>query len=338
MAASRSPLFAPLQVKSLALANRIVMAPMTRNHSPGGVPGSDVVEYYRRRAAHGVGLIITEGTVIAHPAASSNPRVPRFHGEDALSGWARVSQAVHQAGGKIIPQLWHVGAARKPGSEPNPEAPPVGPSGLDLTGAKLGEPLTDQAVADLIEAYAGAAGDAKRLGFDGIELHGAHGYLIDQFFWQRTNRRDDRYGGDAVGRTRFAVEIVKACRRRTSPDFPIVLRFSAQVPWAEARRVTLAAPDGKGPLALVEALPQTGRTHQVRVHLADAGFPLAVDPGYGDAGPLALPGGLRLERTPLHAERLGFVHPASGASIEVQAPLAADLAAAVAALRGLGPG
>lgn len=104
------------------------------------------------------------------------------------------------------------------------------------------------------------------------------------------------------------------------------------------RLETFAAPDGKGPLALVEALPQTGRTHQVRVHLADAGFPLAVDPGYGDAGPLALPGGLRLERTPLHAERLGFVHPASGASIEVQAPLAADLAAAVAALRGLGPG
>src|ERR1041384_8071769 len=115
MAASRSALFAPLQVKGLALANRIVMAPMTRNQSPGGVPGSDVVEYYRRRAAHGVGLIVTEGTVIAHPASSGSPRVPRFHGEDALAGWAKVSQAVHEAGGKIIPQLWHGGAARTPG-------------------------------------------------------------------------------------------------------------------------------------------------------------------------------------------------------------------------------
>jgi 2,4-dienoyl-CoA reductase-like NADH-dependent reductase (Old Yellow Enzyme family) len=226
MLASRSALFAPFQVKSLALANRIVMAPMTRNQSPGGVPGSDVAEYYRRRAAHGVGLIITEGTVIAHPASAGSPRVPRFHGEDALSGWARVARAVHEAGGRIIPQLWHVGAARKPGSEPNPEAPPVGPSGLDLTGAELGQPLTDEAVADLIEAYASAAVDAKRLGFDGIELHGAHGYLIDQFFWERTNRREGRYGGDLFARTRFAVEIVKACRRHTSSDFPIVLRFS----------------------------------------------------------------------------------------------------------------
>jgi len=226
MIASRSPLFAPLQVASLTLANRIVMAPMTRNHSPGGVPGSDVVEYYRRRAAHGVGLIITEGTVIAHPASAGSPRVPRFHGEDALAGWAKVASAVHEAGGRIIPQLWHVGAARKPGSEPNPEAPPIGPSGLDLTGEKLGEPLTERDVADLIEAYASAAGDAQRSGFDGIELHGAHGYLIDQFFWERTNRRDDRYGGDLMARTRFAAEVVKACRRRTAPDFPIVLRFS----------------------------------------------------------------------------------------------------------------
>jgi 2,4-dienoyl-CoA reductase-like NADH-dependent reductase (Old Yellow Enzyme family) len=226
MQPSTSPLFTPFEIKSLALRNRIVMAPMTRNRSPGGVPGDDVVGYYRRRAERGVGLIITEGTVIDHPASAGSPRVPRFHGDDALAGWAKVSAAVHEAGGRILPQLWHVGAARKPGSEPNGEAPPIGPSGLDLTGAKVGEPLREVEVRGLVEAYAQGAADAMRLGFDGIELHAAHGYLIDQFFWDRTNRRTDRYGGDFVARTRFAIEVVQACRRRTSPEFPIVLRFS----------------------------------------------------------------------------------------------------------------
>jgi 2,4-dienoyl-CoA reductase-like NADH-dependent reductase (Old Yellow Enzyme family) len=221
-----SLLFTRFSLNRLTLPNRIVMAPMTRNQSPGGVPGDDVVGYYRRRAERSVGLIITEGTVIDHPASASSPRVPRFHGDDALGGWARVSAAVHAAGGRIIPQLWHVGAARKPGSEPNPGAPPIGPSGLDLTGAKVTEPLSEAEVTGLVEAYAQAAADAMRLGFDGIELHAAHGYLIDQFFWDRTNRRTDRYGGDFVARTRFAVEVVRACRQKTSPDFPIVLRFS----------------------------------------------------------------------------------------------------------------
>jgi tRNA pseudouridine32 synthase/23S rRNA pseudouridine746 synthase len=103
------------------------------------------------------------------------------------------------------------------------------------------------------------------------------------------------------------------------------------------RLETFASPDGKGPLALVEALPQTGRTHQIRVHLAHAGYPLALDPDYGDGAPLAIAGGLRVERTPLHAARLAFDHPATGAPLEVDAPLAGDLAAAVAALRSLGP-
>jgi tRNA pseudouridine32 synthase/23S rRNA pseudouridine746 synthase len=114
-------------------------------------------------------------------------------------------------------------------------------------------------------------------------------------------------------------------------------------PGAKAARTVLRrlevfeAAAGVGPLALVEALPQTGRTHQIRVHLAAAGWPLAIDPDYGDPGPVALPGGLRLARTPLHAAGLGFAHPATGAPVEVEAPLADDLAAAVAALRSLSP-
>jgi 2,4-dienoyl-CoA reductase-like NADH-dependent reductase (Old Yellow Enzyme family) len=226
MNTATAALFTPFTLNNLTLANRIVMAPMTRNHSPGGVPGDDVVAYYRRRAEHGVGLIVTEGTVIDHPAAASSPRVPWFHGEAALAGWAKVVGAVHAAGGHIMPQLWHVGMARKPGSEPNPDAAPVGPSGLDLTGEKVSEPLSEAEVLAIVDAYGQAAADAMRLGFDGVELHGAHGYLIDQFFWDRTNRRTDRYGGDVVARTRFGADVIRACRARTSPTFPIVLRFS----------------------------------------------------------------------------------------------------------------
>lgn len=224
--ASVEALFKPFASGNLELANRIVMAPMTRGYSPNGVPGEDVAAYYRRRAENGVGLIVTEGTLINHPAAGANPNVPNFHGEAALQGWANVVKAVHEAGGKIIPQLWHLGLARKIGDLPNPEALPIGPSGLNLSGEKITEPLTENEIADVIAAYAQAAADAVKAGFDGIELHGAHGYLIDQFFWDRTNKRTDRYGGDLAARTRFAAEIVEACRRAVGADFPIVFRFS----------------------------------------------------------------------------------------------------------------
>jgi len=210
------------------LASRLVMAPMTRMFSPGGIPGENVAHYYRKRAENGIGLIITEGTAINHPAAVQSPDIPRFYGEDALTGWAHVVKEVHEAGGKIIPQLWHVGAARKAGSEPNIEAPPVSPSGFTLKG-KSNEKikaLTKQEVMDMIDRYAEAAANAKRIGFDGIELHGAHGYLIDQFLWERTNKRNDEYGGDIGERTKFAADIVRACRKQVGPDFPIVFRFS----------------------------------------------------------------------------------------------------------------
>jgi 2,4-dienoyl-CoA reductase-like NADH-dependent reductase (Old Yellow Enzyme family) len=231
MQTSAQPLFTPFVLKNLTLPNRIVMAPMTRGKSPGGVPGPDVAAYYRRRAENGVGLILTEGTAIAHPAAVSDPNVPRFHGEDALAGWAEVLAGVHGAGGLIMPQLWHVGMMRKPGSLPNPEAPPVGPSGLarpadSQTFVQISEPMSEAEIAAVIGAYAQCAADAKRLGFDGVEIHAAHGYLIDQFFWEATNRRTDRYGGGIAERTRFAAEVVAACRRAVGPNFPILLRFS----------------------------------------------------------------------------------------------------------------
>ncbi|MFD1888205.1 NADH:flavin oxidoreductase [Paenibacillus wenxiniae] len=221
-----APLFQPFHSDKLKLDNRVVMAPMTRGFSPGNVPGDDVAQYYRRRAAGGVGLIVTEGTGIDHPASISGATIPVFHGEEALAGWKKVVDAVHAEGGKIAPQLWHVGMARKVGDEPNVDAQPVGPSGLDLKGEKIGEPLTESEIADLIQAYAQAASDAKKLGFDAIELHGAHGYLIDQFLWERTNQRTDRYGGDLAGRATFAVEVVRACRAAVGEDYPIIFRYS----------------------------------------------------------------------------------------------------------------
>jgi 2,4-dienoyl-CoA reductase-like NADH-dependent reductase (Old Yellow Enzyme family) len=226
MSSHVDPLFAPFSIGGLTLPNRIVMAPMTRSSSPNGVPGPDVAAYYRRRAEHGVGLILSEGTAIDQPAAVEGTSIPRFHGEDALAGWAHVIAGVHEAGGYMMPQLWHMGMARKPGSEPNPGVPPIGPSGLTVTGEQVSEPMTETQVTDLVAAYAQGATEAARLGFDGIELHGAHGYLIDQFFWSGTNRRTDSYGGGLVARTRFAAEVVRACRRATAPEFPILLRFS----------------------------------------------------------------------------------------------------------------
>ncbi len=207
-------LFTPFRIKSLDLPNRIVMAPMTRSHSPGGVPGANVAAYYQRRAANGVGLILTEGTAVAHPAAINDPNVPEFFGEAALAGWARVLAAVREAGGRIMPQLWHVGTMRKPRSQPHPEAPPVGPA------------MTESEIAEVIQAYAHSAGHALQLGFDGIEIHAAHGYLIDQFFWEQSNRRTDRYGGSIRARAQFGAEVVRACRRAVGPEFPILLRFS----------------------------------------------------------------------------------------------------------------
>ncbi|MCN9243982.1 NADH:flavin oxidoreductase [Streptomyces sp. RY43-2] len=217
----------PTTINGLTVRNRIAMAPMTRQFSPGGIPGADVASYYGRRAAADVGLIVTEGTYVDHASAGESDRVPRFHGEEQLAGWARVAEAVHAAGGAIVPQLWHVGMVRKAGAPPFPDAPAVGPSGIRLDGTEgTGKAMTRQDLDDVIAAFAGAAAAAERIGFDGVELHGAHGYLIDQFLWAGTNRRTDAYGGDLVARTKFAAEIVAAVREAVSPEFPVLFRFS----------------------------------------------------------------------------------------------------------------
>ena len=219
-------LFEPFRLGNLELPTRVVMAPMTRSFSPGGVPNAQVVEYYRRRAAAGVGLIITEGTTVNHPAANGFPNVPRFYGEDALAGWKKVVDAVHAEGGRIVPQLWHVGNVRKLGTEPDGDVPGYGPMEKLKDGKEVVHGMTQADIDNVIAAFAQAARDAQSIGMDGVEIHGAHGYLVDQFFWEGSNQRTDGYGGSLANRSRFAIELIKAVRAAVGPDFPIILRFS----------------------------------------------------------------------------------------------------------------
>ena len=221
-----TPLFQPFDHPKLQLKNRILMAPMTRSQSPNGIPTAAVAGYYRRRAEAEVGLILTEGTTVDYASATNDAAIPNFCTQSALDGWRAVVEAVHGAGGKIAPQLWHQGSARKAGTGPDPDAPVLSPSGLAKPGLEVAAPMTTAQIETVVAEFAAAAGHAKALGFDAIEIHGAHGYLIDQFFWAGTNQRDDEYGGDLVRRTRFAADIVRACRATVGEDFPIILRFS----------------------------------------------------------------------------------------------------------------
>jgi 2,4-dienoyl-CoA reductase-like NADH-dependent reductase (Old Yellow Enzyme family) len=233
--ASRDVLFRPITINGLTLPNRIVMAPMGQGHAKDGVPDPGYPAYYRRRAEGGVGLIISGATAIPHPSAPIDVNEPHFHGAEALAGWKRAVDEVHEAAGRIIPQLWHTGLhglayAPPPWTQHGPSGVWFGGPREDGTAgpAELrGDPMTDSEIADVIAAHAEAAETAQALGFDGIEIHGAHGFLIDQFFWHRTNLRSDRYGGATLReRTRFAVEILCEIRRRVGPDFPIFMRIS----------------------------------------------------------------------------------------------------------------
>jgi 2,4-dienoyl-CoA reductase-like NADH-dependent reductase (Old Yellow Enzyme family) len=219
-------LFQPFASPNLSLPNRIVMAPMTRNMAPEGVPGPKNAEYYRRRAEGGVGLILSEGTVVQRPASRNQPHIPLFHSEEPLGGWRGVIEAVHRAGGKMGPQIWHTGGV--PSHEPEFQPGPLDtPSGLNAPDQPGGEPMSEEAIADTVAAFARAAADARALGFDTLEIHGAHGYLIDQFFWAGTNRREDRYGGATIAeRARFAAEVIAAIRAAVGPGYPILLRVS----------------------------------------------------------------------------------------------------------------
>lgn len=232
--ADRTPLFRPLQIHDLILKNRVVMAPMGKGHAVDGVLDPDYPAYYRRRAEGGAGLIIGGATAVPHASAANDIHEPHFHGAAVLAAWRRAREEVHAGGGRIMPQLYHAGlqgVAMTPPPWPliGPSAQWLPPPQADGSAGALrvvGEPMRQAEIDAVIDAFATAVANAQRLGFDGVELHAAHGFLIDQFFWEKTNLRSDRYGGDLRDRTRFAVEIVAECRRRVGARFPLFMRIS----------------------------------------------------------------------------------------------------------------
>jgi 2,4-dienoyl-CoA reductase-like NADH-dependent reductase (Old Yellow Enzyme family) len=226
-------LFRPFSLKSLNIKNRIVMAPMTRSFSPNGIPTTNVAAYYSKRAEGDVGLILSEGTVIDRISSSNDGNIPHFYGEKALAGWKNVIDGVHSEGGSMGPQIWHMGIMNNHHSGWLPAEPFEGPSGLNHPGFSNGKTMTDADIADTINAYGQAAADAKSLGFDCVEIHGAHGYLIDQFFWEGTNERTDIYGGKTLAeRSRFGIEVIKEVRKRVGEDFAVITRLSQFKPSA----------------------------------------------------------------------------------------------------------
>jgi N-ethylmaleimide reductase len=226
-------LFDPYDLSGIQLKNRIVMAPMTRARNLDTIANEQTALYYAQRAT--AGLIVTEGTTIS-PQAQGSIMVPGIWSEEQVAGWSKTTRAVHDAGGKVFAQLWHVGrmshhSVQPGGGEPvSASAVPVAVHPMNTTFAYLddGTPgrveptspraLTADEIARTITHFADAAGNARAAGFDGIEVHGATGYLFEQFLNPHTNRRTDDYGGSLLNRARFALDVVDAIAARIGAD------------------------------------------------------------------------------------------------------------------------
>ena len=218
MTDAEDPLFQPLTLGDLELPNRIVMAPLTRARAgqPGDVPTALNAEYYRQRA--GAGLIFSEATQVS-PQGKGYAFTPGIHSQEQVAGWRQVTDAVHEAGGRIYAQLWHVGRVSRPELQPNGEKP-VAPSAIQpetmvFISAESGmvpcqEPraLETEEMADIVAQFRQGAENARAAGFDGVEIHAANGYLLDQFLRTHSNRRSDEYGGSVANRLRLPLEVV----------------------------------------------------------------------------------------------------------------------------------
>lgn len=224
-------IFTPFDLGHFDLPNRIVMPPMGVHWADQGIPGPEVAAYYARRAEGGASLIITEGTFIDHPVSGHNPGYLRIGTPSTNAGWSEVVRAVHAGGGRIMPELWHCGLVYsseelRSGSEYDARRAMFSPSGLIMPGKRVGEAMSARQIEEVIDSFARAAVDARAVGFDGVELHGAHGFLIDQFFWEGLNDRSDAYGGSMRNRARFGAEVTAEVRRRTGPGCLLSMRIS----------------------------------------------------------------------------------------------------------------
>ncbi|MGR3453966.1 alkene reductase [Pseudooceanicola sp.] len=268
-------LFDPYRLGPLGLPSRIVMAPMTRSRAaqPGNVPSQLMAEYYAQRA--GAGLIVSEATQIS-PQGQGYSFTPGIHSDAQVAGWRQVTEAVHAAGGRIALQLWHVGRMSHPsfhGGEA-PVAPSALPPGASVwvfdteagKGGMIEAPvpraLESAEIAGIVENYRRAAANARSAGFDAIEVHGANGYLIDQFLRASSNRRTDAYGGNEENRLRFPLEVVRAVAAEIGAA-RTGLRVS---PFITQRGMD----DPKAPAAILRLAEELGREGLGWVHLAEA--------------------------------------------------------------------
>ena len=173
-----------------------------------------------------MGLILTEGVSPNNVTATGTPNVPNIVSDEAKAGWRAVTDAVHKAGGKIGVQLWHEGPYRNPSKTEHPDVPSWSASGTKVPGKTLWEPMSEAEIETAITEFVDAAIASKEAGFDCVEFHGAHSYLLDSFFWDQTNLRTDKWGGDWNGRTAFACEIIRRSRAALGADYPLIIRLS----------------------------------------------------------------------------------------------------------------
>ncbi|MGB5789400.1 MAG: alkene reductase [Pseudoalteromonas nigrifaciens] len=270
-----SSLFSSVELGPYTLKNRIVMPPLTRSRStqPDNIPNDLMATYYAQRAS--AGFMVTEGTQI-EPRGQGYAWTPGIHSAAQIEGWKKVTQAVHAKGGIIFAQLWHVGRVSHTSLQPN-EAKPIAPSAITADNVKvfietgpgqgaLSEPSTPRAlstdeVSELVNMYAQAAKNALEAGFDGVELHCANGYLVNQFISEHTNVRDDQYGGSLTNRLRFLKEIVAAVSAVVGAD-RLGVRFAPLFSSTDETRVYLG---------LVESDPQNTYIEAIKV-LEQAGI------------------------------------------------------------------
>ncbi len=267
-----APLFEPISIGSLRLRNRIAMAPMTRRLTNGTVPGQAHATYYARFAQGGTGLVITEGTHIDDGHSVDADDTPALFGPEHIARWKLVTDAVHHAGGAIACQLWHTG---RHGRDPiAPSAVPV--KNADGTTKPVPREMTRDDMDQVRDAFAHAGTCAQHAGFDAIELHGAHGYLLESFLSPATNTRTDDYGGTLANRMRYPLEVVRTVRTAVGPSYPIIYRFS-QWKIEDYAAASFANPDELG--VFVCALRDAG------VDILHVSTRDATAPGYPEAHP-----------------------------------------------------